>query len=65
MKEEQKNERKNSRGELPVEPDRSKVPVTQYFSNRSVFILLHFQIDPFWIAYSNVSVFMIVFIVSV
>ena len=30
------------------------------FSNRSVFISLHFQIDPLWIAYSNVCVFMIV-----
>ena len=35
------------------------------FSNRSVFISLRFQIDPLWIPYLNVCVFMIVFIVSV
>ena len=38
---------------------------TDAFSNRSVFTLLCFQIDPLWIVYSNVCVFMIVFIVSV
>ena len=35
------------------------------FSNRSVFISLRFQIDPLWFAYSNVFVFIIVFIVCV
>ena len=33
---------------------------TDTFSNHSVFILLHFQIDPLWIAYSNDYVSMIV-----
>ena len=32
---------------------------TDTFSNRSVFILLHFQIDSLWIAYSNVCVFIV------
>ena len=36
---------------------------TDTFSNRSVFISLRFQIDPLWIAYSNVCIFVIVFIV--
>ena len=45
----------------------TKAPVTRMhgFSNRSVFISLRFQIDPLWFAYSNVCVFIIVFIVSV
>ena len=38
---------------------------TDAFSNRSVFILLRFQIVPLWTAFSNVRVFMIVFVVSV
>ena len=38
---------------------------TDAFSNRSAFISLRFQIDPIWFAYSNVCVFIIVFIVSV
>ena len=38
---------------------------TDTFSNLSVFISLRFQIDPLWIVYSNVCVFLIVFIVSV
>ena len=38
---------------------------TDTFSNRSVFISLRFQIDPLWIAYSNVCVFVIVLIVFV
>ena len=38
---------------------------TDTFSNRSVFISLRFQIDPLWIEYSDVCVFMIVFIISV
>ena len=38
---------------------------TDIFSNRSVFISLRFQIDPLWIAYSNVCFFVIVLIVSV
>ena len=45
---------------------RTKAPgYTDAFSNRSVFISLRFQIDPLWFAYSNVCVFMIVFIASV
>ena len=41
-----------------------KAPVyTDTFSNRSVFISLHFQIVPLWFAYSNVCVFIIVFII--
>ena len=32
------------------------------FSNCSVFISLRFQIDPLWIAYSDIRVFMIVFV---
>ena len=37
---------------------------TDAFSNRSVFRSLRFLINPLWITYSNVSVFLIVFIVS-
>ena len=33
---------------------------TNTFSNHSVFISLHFQIDPLWIACSHVCVFMII-----
>ena len=32
---------------------------TDTFSNRSIFFSLRFQIDPLWIAYSNVCVFII------
>ena len=43
----------------------TKAPVKRMdFSSRSVFISLRFQIDPLWFAYSNVCVFIIVFIVS-
>ena len=42
----------------------TKAPVTR-FSNHPVFISLRFQIDPLWFAYSNVCVFIIVFVVSV
>ena len=37
---------------------------TDMFSNSSVFISLHFQINPLWIAYLNVCIFMIIFIIS-
>ena len=37
----------------------TEAPVT--FSNRSIFISLCFQIDPLWIAYSNVCVFIDLF----
>ena len=44
----------------------TKAPVnTDAFSNRFIFRSLRFQIDPIWFAYSNVCVFIIVFIVSV
>ena len=39
-------------------------PTEDLFSNRPVFISLRLQIDPLWFAYSNVCIFIIVFIVS-